>query len=503
MTGGPGARGPRAENRPTRAVIDIGSNTVRLVVYSGSTRAPDVWLNEKATARLGRDLAAGGAMPDKALGEALKALSRFATILADHGISDVETVATAAVRESANGAEFLEQVRAIGLSPRLLSGDEEAETAALGVIGAFPHARGTVADLGGGSLELVAIGEGRCRDAASLPLGTLLLPAMRARGGDGFRKAVGKELDRAGWSKPRKGQLYMVGGTWRALAVYTMRSLGHPLTDPHGFVLDPADAERLAKQVARMEPAALAAVPGVPSSRAAGLPDAAAMLRVILGELQPGGVTFSSWGLREGLLYRRLPPAVQAQDPLFAAVSRFAAPRGGAPADAAMIAAWTAGAVQAGEDHDERLRLAATILAMAAVRIEPNLRARHAYDWAMDKRWIGLDPVGRARLAAALLAACGKIAPPPELERIAGWDSLREAVGWGLALRLFHRLGAGSRMSLLTSRLRRQDDSLVLWLDSSRAQLASDSVVSDLRNLAHWLALEPELRIGERPEGWT
>jgi exopolyphosphatase/guanosine-5'-triphosphate,3'-diphosphate pyrophosphatase len=96
---------------------------------------------------------------------------------------------------------------------------------------------------------------------------------------------------------------------------------------------------------------------------------------------------------------------------------------------AGTIAKWT----DLGDDSDnDRLRLAASSLALAAVHVEPNLRARHAYEWAMDKRWVGLDPAGRARIAAALLAACGKLAPPPELERLASREALhrRLAGAW-------------------------------------------------------------------------
>lgn len=486
------------ELRPDRAVIDIGSNTVRLVVYSGSRRVPEVWLNERVTARLGRDLAETGAMPEKAVDYALSALARYAAIIEDLEIEDVQTVATAAVRDASNGPEFLRRTAQLGLKPQLLSGEEEARGSAFGVIGAFPGALGTVADLGGGSLELVMIENGDCHDGVSLPLGTLRLPALCAKGSETFRKTVKKEMARAGWAAAHPGPLYMVGGTWRALAVFTMRERDHPLTDPHAFSLTVEETDQVAKRVARMEADKLAAIPGIASARAAGLPNAAAMLRTMLAELQPDGVVFSSWGLREGLLFQRLPAEVRQQDPLIAAVSRFAGPRGGSPTLAAMIAAWTADVANGDGNGGERLRLAATMLAMAAAHVEPNLRARHAYEWAMDKRWVGLDPEGRARLAAALLAAGGKIAPPQELERLASWDSLREAVGWGLAFRLCRRIGAGSRVSLLTSELCRKGDRLVLWFDPSRAQLASDQIMGDLKALAQWLGLEPALEIGEK-----
>jgi len=494
------ARRPAHDERPDRAVIDIGSNTVRLVVYYGSLRAPQVWLNERVAARLGRDLSETGSMPERAIEPALAALRRYAAIVEDLGIEDVQTVATAAVRDASNGPEFLQRVRALGLEPQLLSGEEEAGASAMGVIGAFPGAQGTVADLGGGSLELIMIENDDCHDGVSLPLGTLRLPALRAKGPPAFRKAVRKEMAKAGWAAAHPGPLYMVGGTWRAMAVYAMRTLGHPLTDPHAFALSTNEADRIAKRIARMTPAKLTEIPGISAPRAAGLPNAAAMLRVMLAELKPDGVVFSSWGLREGLLFQRLGPEARAQEPMLAAVSRFAAPRGGMPTLAAMIAAWTADVANGDGAESERLRLAATMLALAASHIEPNMRARHSYEWAMDKRWVGLDPSGRARIAAALLAAGGKIAPPPELEKLASWEHLREAVGWGLAIRLCRRLGAGSRVSLLTSELRREKDKLVLWFHPSRAQLASDNVASDLRALAQWLGLEDNISIGEKME---
>ena len=490
-----GARLSSMGDRPDRAVIDIGSNTVRLVIYSGSRRAPNVWLNEKVTARLGRDLASSGSLPDKAIDVALSGLARFAAILKDIEVEDVQTVATAAVRDASNGPEFLDKVRALGLDPRLLSGDEEATVSAWGVIGAFPRAEGLVADLGGGSLELVAIGEGNCHDGLSLPLGTLRLPALRENGGSSFRKSVLAELARAPWAKPQAGPMYMVGGTWRAFAAFAMHRTKYPLTDPHAFTLTNEQAEKIAKKLSRMTPEQLSALDGISSSRAAGLPDAAALLHVMLPRLKPDGLVFSSWGLREGLLFQRLEPAAREQDPLLAAVAHFVQPRGGSQSVATMIAGWTSGVVE-GTNGSERLRMAAILLAMAQTRLEPNMRLRHSFEWAMDKRWIGLDPRGRALIGAALRGACGKPEPTAELLQLASEDDLRRAAGWGLAYRLCRRIGAGSRASMLTSRLSREDGRLVLWLDHDREQLAADNVRSDLKTLADWLGLESALRIG-------
>ena len=491
-----------ALERPDRAVIDIGSNTVRLVVYAGSVRAPEVFLNEKVTARLGQDLSTTGLMPEPAMQSALTMLARFVTILADLDIEDVQTVATAAVRDARNGTDFLARVSALGLVPRLLSGEEEAQTSATGVIGAFPDAAGTVADLGGGSLELVRIGNGQSHGGISLPLGTLRLPALRERGAEAFRSQVARIIADADGAGEATGRLYMVGGTWRAFAAYAMRAADHPLTDPHGYRLATADADRYARTVEKCSLGELSKIKGVSKSRAAVLPDAAAMLRVLLAELKPDSLTFSAWGLREGLLYGGLDVAARQQDPLLSAIGQFTEPRGASPALAATITGWTAdvasGDEVSGDGGSERLRLAATMLAIAAARLEPNMRLRHALDWALEKRWLAIDAAGRARLAAALHGACGKPVIDPDLLRLTSEDRLREAVGWGLAIRLCRRLGAGSHVSLMTSTLRREDDRLVLWVDPARAALAAGPVLGDLRNLAQWMGLDHELRVAER-----
>ena len=484
---------------PDRAVIDIGSNTVRLVVYSGAQRAPDVWLNEKVAARLGRDMAETGRIPDKAADMALVALRRFGALLSGLGVRQVEVVATAAVRDAENGGAFLERIRQLGLEPRLLSGEEEARASACGVISAFPGAHGVVADLGGGSLELVSVEGEQSHQGVSLPLGTLRLGALRERGSGPFKQAIHRAFAQEGWAAAHPGPLYMVGGTWRAFARYAMMLPGHPLRDPHGLEIPVEEADRLAKKLMRTDPARLKEDAGLATMRAASLPDAAALLRVMLAELQPTGLVFSTWGLREGLLHQKLTPLARRQDPLLAGVSHFAAPRGGSISRAATIAGWTADVARGEGAYSERLRLAAIMLALAAARLEPNIRTRHALDWALHKRWVGLDMAGRARIAAALVGACDKPALPSELLSLADEPRLREALGWGLAIRLCRRLGGGSRLSLAGSALTVENGKLILSFDPAQADLIAGPVTSDLAALASWLGLEPEIRTGEAP----
>ena len=477
-----------------RAIIDIGSNTVRLVVYGGTMRAPTVLLNEKVTAKLGREIAATGRLADEAMALALRGLRRFALLIEDLGIKDVETVATAAVRDAANGPEFVAELRSLGLSPQVLSGEEEALLSAHGVIGAFPDARGIVADLGGGSLELVRVAGGSTADASTLPLGTLRLPDHRKGNRAQMAKSLDKVIRKAGWDlsanmPAHNGTLYLVGGTWRAMAVYAMAAQGYPLSDPHGFAIDAAAAQELAVSLAASEGDALKTRERISSMRAEKLPDAAVLLQALLARLAPDMVVFSSWGLREGLLYDRLSDDSKAQDPLLAGVAVFAAERGTDPRLAARMAEWTKGAAPAREPASERLRLAATMLALGAMQIEPNIRLPQAINWALHKRWVGIDGKGRAMLAAAIAANGNQLSLSSAVRAMASDEAIEEAVRWGLALRLARRLGAQTLRSLDASRLVVEQGALVLQLAKSHEALFGQPTEKDMKLLAGRMGL--------------
>jgi exopolyphosphatase/guanosine-5'-triphosphate,3'-diphosphate pyrophosphatase len=427
---------------------------------------------------------------------ALPGLKRFALLLSDLGITDIDTVATAAVRDAANGPEFVEQLRGMGLDPRVITGEEEALLSAHGVIGAFPDARGIVADLGGGSLELVRVSGGQTDSASTLPLGTLRLPDHRKApaGRAEMKKSLDKAIRKGGWDLSENaaadnGTLYLVGGTWRAMAVFAMAQHGYPLSDPHGFAIDPAAALALAESLAGIESDAIKGRERISSMRAEKLPDAAVLLQALLARLAPEKVVFSSWGLREGLIYDRLPVYMRAQDPLLAGVAVFASERGSAPTLATRMAAWTLDAAPAREHGSERLRLAATMLALGAMRIEPNIRLPQAINWALHKRWVGIDGKGRAMLAAAIAANGNQLNLPSEVRALASAEALEEAVRWGLALRLARRLGAQSRRSLEVSRLLIDDGFLVLQLAQSHAALLGQPTEKDMKLLSGRLGL--------------
>ena len=475
------------------AIIDIGSNTLRLVVYNGPSRSPVVLLNEKVTAKLGRTVARNGLLSEKSMATALAALARYRQLLKLMSVADVEVVATAAVRDAANGEEFLKAVRKIGLAPKLLSGEEEARISALGVIAAFPDARGVAGDLGGGSLELTTIDGSDCGKGVTLPFGTLALAEMRAEGPAKFARRVRKALRAAEWTEGAGQPFFLVGGSWRALARYALNQSTGPLDDPHGFEMTPEAALRLCRRVAtgKLD----SNVEGISVSRQAGLPDAAAMLAVLIREIKPSRLVFSSWGLREGLLYRKLDKGTRGQDPLLAGVAGFVEGYGVSASTATMLAGWTADAVSLSRGEDERLRLAATMLALASMRSEPNLRSGLARDWALRKRWHGIDVRGRAMLAVAALANAGRTVVPADLVGLASDQDFADAVSWGLAIRLCRRFTAGAAQALSSTSLRRDGGRLVLALHGPFHALYTEVAAKDLKALADWQGLEASVEL--------
>lgn len=481
--------------RVTRAIVDIGSNTVRLVLYGGASRAPVVLFNEKVTARLGHEVGQTGRMADEAIDLAMRGLRRYFLLIEELDVPIVEVVATAAARDAENGPEFLAQVAALGTTPRLLSGEEEAELSALGVVGAFPGASGIVADLGGGSLELVEIGEEQCTSGATMPLGTLRLPDHAHDTAKATKASIAQVIDSACPAFEQDQTLYLVGGTWRAMAVFAMNQRNYPLTDPHGYSVSEKEAREFACAIAETTPDDLRAIPRISTMRAHSLPLAATLLGVLLKRLKPRNVVFSSWGLREGLIYDRLPEHARNRDPLLTGITEFAVTRGCPVLLGTQVAAWTADAVPPNGRGSERLRLAATMLALASMQVEPNMRNLFGTEWAMHKRWLALSAAERGMLAMAIAANGNRCKPSDDMLALTDEGALETAICWGLATRLCRRLGGRSRATFEVSRLRVEDNQrLVLSIEESHADLYGLSSAKDMALLAERLGLEPVFR---------
>ena len=484
--------------RPHRsAVIDIGSNSVRLVVYEGPARAPAVIFNEKVPAGLGRGLSIDGRIADEDATRGLVALRRYALLARHMEVKDLQCVATAAVRDATNGPDFIAGAAEAGLTIRLLSGEEEAEAAGCGVLSAIPDAHGIAVDLGGGSLELAEVAHGEVGRCVSFPLGVLRLPALRKDGPQGFERAVRKMLRSAGWPGNLVGRpLYLVGGSWRALSRLDLELTKDPLAVLDQHRLPRSALRRLLRATKRMSYDELKAIPGMASNRAATLPDAAALLAALVNIIDAPEMTVSSSGLREGLLFQSLDRKVRAQDPLIVAaefegrrLARFA-PHGRAIAD------WIAPLFAGEAPGDSRIRLAASLLSDVAWSANPDFRAERGTEIGLHGNWRGIDIAGRILLARALHAGFGGAdADFPAMGPLVDEERLARARQWGLAIRLAQRLTGGVEAPLKASALGEVDGRLTLSLDPGWHHLAGESVERRLRSLAQALDRKPDLKL--------
>lgn len=492
-------RKPRAEPVPSAhrtAIIDIGSNSIRLVVYDGAARLPATLFNEKVMAGLGRSLTETGAIDESALTMATTALARFASLAREMEADSIRTVATAAVREASNGGQLIAIAQSLGLEVELLSGEAEALAAGYGVLSGIPDADGIVGDLGGGSLELVRVVAGTVTDRVSFPLGVLRIGAIREKGKGTLDRTVAKLLDEAGWTGRGAGlPFYLVGGSWRALARLDMHLTGYPLPVIHEYAMPAATVTRLQRTIQQLGKGKIRAVPNLSSGRIATMEDAAALLGVLIKHLGSRETVASAFGLREGLLYGDLTIEQRQEDPLIVAARDEAQRSGRFPEHGDLLDTWIAPLFD--DDADlARLRHAACLLADVGWRANPEFRAERGLEIALHGNWVGIDARGRALLAQALFTSLGGgFESPPPIGQLASLDDLEHAKLWGLAMRLGQRLSGGVAGPLRRSSLGATGEELVLTLEDEDAALYGEAVEKRHRALAGALGLTAAVEV--------
>ncbi len=481
------------------AVVDIGSNSIRLVVFDGLKRALFPLFNEKVMCGLARGLERSGELNSNGVAMALDNLGRFVTLADVMGAERIDLLATAAVRDAKNGADFVRKVeKSCGRPVRVLSGEEEARLSAMGVLMGMPQATGVMGDLGGGSLELVALERGKLGAHATLPLGPLRL--AEAAGEDMGRAAglVDKALEPLTWLRDLKGETFHpVGGAWRTLARIHMEQSGYPLHVIQDYRVPRRDMEEMARLIAGMGRKSLARLVDVARRRLESLPLAALVLERVLKAVRPGAVAFSALGLREGHIYDLLPAAERARDPLLAMCQEIAEALGRFGAPGTALERWTAPLFAGEEPELKRLRQAVCELSDFAWREHPDYRAAHALNQALHLPFVGIDHGGRCFLARALHARYGGV--PEEgmasLPRGLIDAELRErAMLLGLALRLAYALTGAAPELLQHSRLELEEGKIALILEPQWSILAGDAVRRRLEALGR--ALKRETVIG-------
>ena len=450
------------------AVIDIGSNSIRLVVFEGFKRVPTPVFNEKVICGLGRELDSSGRLGDDAMEMALRNLERFARLIRGMGIGEVALLATAASREAENGGQFIAEVeRCTGFPVRLLSGEDEAIISGHGVLAGSPDADGVMGDLGGGSLELVRLGGGEIIDWATLPLGPL---RQASRSGDAVEAEIARQLEGVPWlADAQGGRFYAVGGAWRAIARILMDQNDYRLHVIHGYALPRRSVDPVMRLLSGLGRRSLAQIASVSRRRIATVPYAARLLRSVTRRLNSKSVVWSSYGLREGFLYDRLGEDERQRDPLLATVRELGRTDGRFQGFDEAVARWTAALFPDESSEQARLRKAAAHLADLSWRQHPDFRARQGLWRILYFPFAGIDHSGRAFLAYSVYCRYGGGPKDTEAEialQLLSSKARRRARTLGVAMRLAFALAAGVPELLESTALELDDGRLRLRLPS-------------------------------------
>lgn len=454
---------------------------MRLVVYERKARTPTMLFNEKVLAGLGKGVAATGRLADESVAGAIAALTRF-RVLSDHiGVIETHVIATAAVRDASNGADFVHEVeRLIGVPVRILNGAEEAYYSALGVISGFWRSRGIVGDMGGGSLELVEVSGKTPGEGDSFPLGGLRLAETAQGRISKAQKITDEILKDYVWPAmiPGDRTFYAVGGTWRSLGRLHLVQNDYPLHVMHNYEIPAAEAIAFCRSVSKANLEGVDCADVVSKQRRTLVPFGAVVLERVLRAMKADRVVFSATGVREGLLHENLDPAIQAEDPVIGAARELSMLRARAPQHGDELIDWTDQVfAELGMDETEnerRLRHAACLLSDIGWRAHPDYRGEQSLSIISNAAFVGLDHAGRAYLAAAVFyryQGLGEGALSPAIKRLFTERLRVRAKILGAALRVASLVSASMAGMLPSVDVRRDPAGLKLILPSDLSGL--------------------------------
>jgi exopolyphosphatase / guanosine-5'-triphosphate,3'-diphosphate pyrophosphatase len=477
------------------AVIDIGSNSVRLVVYQSMTRSLVSIFNEKTLCGLGREVQTTGLLAPDAVAKALTSLRRFRALCRVMKVGRVYAVATAACRDATNGPDFIANAERIcGVPVDILSGPREAKLSALGVISGVHEPDGIVGDLGGGSLELIDVRGNRVRRGVTLPLGSLALQDASHKSLKRAERIVKADLSGAALLKAGRGRtFYAVGGSWRALARIHIIQSGYPLGVMHGYSIPAVEALDFVRRLRRLAATnMLANIEVVADARRPLLTYAALVLEYIIRVAGPKTIMFSTFGVREGLLYDMLPAAERAKDGLFSATQTLNELLSRSTRHAEDLIGWTdrlVRIVKLRETAEERrLRHAACRLSDIGWRVHPDHRGEQTLDLITNGNFGSISHEGRAFVALSVFYRYAGLReenqPPPLVRQLVPPAMDERARVLGAAFRVAYLISAARPGVLPATHFRSQGRKLMLVFEHRMGDLVADRVGSRFKQLA-------------------
>ncbi len=471
-------------------VIDVGSNSVRLVVFDGVARSPAYFFNEKVLCGLGKGLAESGVLSPEGRVRALAAIKRFALLLEHMGVEKVSTVATAAVREATDGPKFCAEVLAeTGIALYVASGEEEARLSAQGVLLGWPDADGLVCDIGGASMELARLKAGLVGQRATSPLGPLKLTDFKGDMAAHIRETVAETM--AAVQAPEGDKLFLVGGSWRALARLDMARRSYPLHVLHEYKMSAEQMIETAAWAAGQTPEALSEMTDTSMARLKLVPLAAQVMQGLIEVLKPAEIAISSYGIREGMLFEAMPPAMRGLDPLIEACRYMESTNARFPGFGDALYGWLKGLFPA---VDARLVRAACLLHDTTWRAHPDYRADMCFETVTRANMGGIDHQGRLFLAWAIRSRYNSskngegdsLALLPEAE-------IETARSLGLAMRLGAMISGAQAVMLQHTALRVEEETVVLALEASAQALQGEVLEKRLQSLAKAMNMVPSI----------
>ena len=394
--------GARALSRV--GVVDVGSNSVRMVVFDGAARSPAYFYNEKIMCALGAGLSETGKLNPKGRERALSALRRFQNLAKGMGLPPLSVVATAAVRDASDGPDFCAEVhRETGLKIWVIDGREEARLSAQGVLLGWPGSYGLVCDIGGSSMELAELQDGRVGKRVTSSLGPLKLRDIE--GGRKGRKAHIKEViaqlkEEMG---PQKDRLFLVGGSWRAIARVDMERRGYPLKVLHEYRMTAQSVRDTIKYIENNDIEEIRTACGLSSARMSLVPYAVDVLARLVRTFKPKDIAISSYGIREGMLYEQMPQRLRKRDPLVESCRFAEAKDARMPGFGKTLYHFVLPLFKSNPDATKRLLKAACLLHDVSWRAHPDYRAEVCFDNATRANLGGLKHSERVFLGLALL----------------------------------------------------------------------------------------------------
>lgn len=395
---------PSARALARVGVVDVGSNSVRLVVFDGAARSPAYFYNEKIMCALGAGLSDSGVLNPAGRVRALSALRRFQHLAQGMGLAELTVVATAAVRDASDGPDFQAEVkRETGLRIWVIDGEEEARLSAQGVLLGWPGSYGLVCDIGGSSMELAEIADGRVGRRVTSSLGPLKL--REVKGGKKGREAHIKQTiaqlkDAMGKQRDR---LFLVGGSWRAIARVDMYRRGYPLHVLHEYRMTARNVSATIKFIQEADLDALRSACGISSARMSLVPLATEVLSRLIKTFKPKDIAISSYGIREGMLYEQMPQRLRDRDPLIESCRFAEAKDARMPGFGKSLYAFIHPIFKSAPVARQRLIKAACLLHDVSWRAHPDYRAETCFDNATRANLGGLKHSERVFLGLALL----------------------------------------------------------------------------------------------------